>query len=170
MPEGGLRDRLIDAAMFNKLKEGLASQGWFDAGRQHRPIKCIDAPVEDDEQIAPNIVAMSSEGVSPTDLELGSNATVETFDYWFDIYAESDAVGKHLSGDIRAVFQGHFPADGFSEPVVDVYDQTMATPAKIFSVDVVSTDRARNRNHVVATSPARHWWTVLVAIEDTRGE
>ena len=166
MPEGGLRDRLIDESMFQRLKDGLSSQGWFNTGRQHRPIRCVSDALDEDEKIEPNIVAMSSEGSSGTDLEVGSNATVETVDYWFDIYAESDALGRQLSGDIRAIFQGHFGG----EPVVDVYDWTMATPSRIFSVEVVTTDRSRNRNHVVATSPARHWWTVLVAIEDTRGE
>ncbi len=152
--------------MFQHLKDGLATQGWFDAGRQHRPVRCVSDAMDETEQIVPNLIAMSSESSSGTDLEMGSGATVETIDYWFDIYAESDALGRQISGDIRAIFQGHFAGN----PVVDVFDWSLATPSRIFSVEVVDTDRSRNRNHVIATAPARHWWTALVVIEDARGE
>lgn len=166
--EGGLRDRLIDESIFQHVKGGLAALDWFNTNRKHKPIDFLATSVQDDEQILPNTIVMSSEQAVTDSMEIGSNASVDGFDVWFDLYCESDALGKQLCGDIQALVRGQMPALGFGNPVIPVYDWSKATPDLIFHVEVVSTERQKNRQRNVATPQERHMWTVLVEVEDAR--
>lgn len=165
---GGFRDRMVDESVFQHVKQGLTLLGWFDADRNHKPVTFTTELFDEPERIEPNVIVMSGDSIFSEDAELGSSGTFDTTEYWFDVVAESDALGRQITGDIRTLAKGQFPALGFDKPVIELLDWSHATPVAEGWLEVVGTVRYRNRNHVVATSPARHWWTALVEVEDAR--
>lgn len=168
MLEGGLRDRMIDMSIFRYVQDGLTALGWFNASTLRAPVVMRDTPVGDGEKIEPNLVCMSNENMMVEDLETGSTGSWNRFDVYFDVYAESDALGKHLIGDIQGILAGQHSDIGCVSPFIQVYDYSQATPSEEFLIEVENTERNRNRSHAVDTTHARHMWTLLAEIEDSR--
>lgn len=161
---GGLRTRLIQDSLRSTVEDGLTALGWFGTARRHRPVHMIDRPPKWDEPIELNSIVAALEGRSEADAEMGSNLTVDTWQVYVDIYAESDTIGLQLSGDVRDILRGKIPSIGRSRSVLDIYDYTQATPPIFTSLELrnVNEDRARNFPHPWQ----QHWFVVLADLED----
>lgn len=161
-PAGGLRDRLIFTALFETVEEIISTLGWLDSGRQHLPINLIGRAVDEHETVPLNTLAVSAEGVDGEDGEMGSLLEEQRHPYFVDFYAEDDAVGAHLIGDIREALKGKHA--GRTGPVLHVFDSTLATPALAFScvIENVVSDRA----HGFTEEYRRHWYSVSLDIVD----
>jgi len=162
---GGLRSRLIFDSVYHTIKDGLKYLGWFDGGRRHAPIFFVAEPQETETEIPLNTVALSDENINSKPIELGSELAEHTRWFYVDMFAEDDAVGKHLIGDIKDILEGRMPSIGRSGPVVDIYDYRMATPQQVATcyVQNVQVDRAHGWNKPWL----RHWYSVQFQLVDT---
>lgn len=162
---GGLRARLIRDSLSETVKEGLDSLGWFDSGRSHQPLHFLREPANWDEPINLNSLSISATDVIGDDAEMGSQLSIETWDFFVDFYAENDPVGLHVIHDIRDILRGKIPSIGRGRPVLDVMNWTLATPTPAFTCEIedVVVDRATGFNRPWLF----HWYTCRASILDT---
>jgi hypothetical protein len=166
---GGLRHRLIFDSIYNMINDSLTSLGWFDAGREHLPIRFVSEPIDPDEEVDYNTLALSADNTSGSEWELGSNYSEHTRDYYVDFYAEGHALGEHLIYDVRDVIEGRMPSIGRTYPGTAVYDyRTQPAPPQICTVefDFIFVDRA---NQFVKPWQ-RHWWSISFRVIDYYGD
>lgn len=163
-PAGGLRARLLFDSVHAHVRACLDAGGWLDPSRGRKDIHLIDEPKEWDEPIELNSVALSVDTSDDIDAELGSNATIDTHTFYFDVYAQNDIVGRAIAHEIKDILRGKRPSIGADRPVVPLIDFTLATPAPFAYADVsgVVVDQVRN-----APKPwQRYWFTVRFDVED----
>lgn len=166
---GGLRTRLIFDSIYNMINDSLTSLGWFGAGREHLPIQFLAEPVDEENEIALNTLALFAEDGSSLDIELGSNYATHNRNYYLDFYAENHALGEHLIYDVRDIIEGRMPSIGRIAPVASVYDYRVTpTPPEIFVVefDFVQIDRA----HDFIKPWQKHWWSCSFVMQDEYGD
>lgn len=161
---GGLRARFIKDSVYNMVRDALDDLGWFDPGREHMTVTLLPEPLEDEEAIRPNLIALDDDAILSGDSEMGSNLSTHEWDMVFDIYAESASLGQHLAIDIRDILQGRMSTIGRHAPIVKVYDYAQATPVEIFKCDLenISYDRARS----ATKSWQKHWFIVFFTVVD----
>jgi len=165
---GGLRDRLILDNVYYLLYDNLDALGWFDSGRAHSPVTVRVDQIDDGEEAVPNVVAITIEDIDPDDLEMGSNFREYVWQGWIDVYAEDTPIGKHLTGDVRAILEGKLPSIGRVGETVSILDYSLATPVEVFSVEIENVVQGRQR---IYTKPfQRYWWTVGFEIVDSYGD
>ncbi len=161
-PAGGLRDRLIFTALYELVQEILDTMGWFDSGRQHAPINMVGEAVDVHDSIPVNTLSVSAESVDSEEAELGSLSEEQRHPYFVDFYSEDDSVGAALIGDVREGLKGKLA--GRTGPVLDVWDDTLATPALAFTcvLENVVSDRA----HEFTDAHRKHWYSVSLDVVD----
>jgi hypothetical protein len=64
-----------------------------------------------------------------------------------------------LSGDIRDLLRGKFPSHGYSQPSLNVYDYTQASPPWLFFCDIENVTRMRAQNF------SHHWQRYLYSVK-----
>lgn len=167
-PVGGLRLRLIQDNLHNMIADSLDALGWFDDGRQHDPVDMVEEAPSWDDPIIPNKISVMLESIADIEAELGSNMTEERYQCFIDIYAEDDAVGMHLSNDIRDILRGKMPSIDRGDSRFDVLDLTMATPPVLFICEIEDARWDRGRNFAEAW--LKHWFVVSCDIVDFYGD
>lgn len=133
---GGLRARLIKESIFQTVHDSLDALGWFDTGRKHTPITFSDTTVPDSDSVQKNTLVLNDWDASELEGEMGSLFTEFRSIYYLDFYAESDAIGVHMSQDLKDILAGRMSSIGRSSPTISVVDYTIATPAEIFVVQI----------------------------------
>jgi len=157
---GGLRDRMIIASVGNAVVDSLSVSGWFDSGRYHSDISVVDEFPDITSAVQPNTLAISSATSRGEPVELGSSAQEHLTTMYFDFFGESDAVARHLIGDIFEFVwaSGRFP----------VYDYQVTTPTLEFYVsldeDTLDQREPDNPNNSWET----HWRICSFAVRDMR--
>ena len=63
MYSGGKLYRLIGDNFYNMVHDSLEDLGWFNPARKHLPVHLIPEPVEDNEAIQLNTIAISDEEI-----------------------------------------------------------------------------------------------------------
>lgn len=167
MTVAGMRDRLLKDSFFALVQQGLGTLGWFDAGRQHRPVNLVDKPAHWDVPVAPNTVAVDFTGSTVEAWEVGSFLTSDLHIGYVEIYAENDSLGTHIANDMRDWLRGRLhPKPGVNFPIFD-YRQG-STPPVIGHMDIDGVSAVRN---VVVSEEVwmRHWFRVRCEIRDTYG-
>ena len=161
--EGGLRDRMVLESVLQWIKSDLTTRDWFDTGRQHLPITVIDVyPGQEGEEteVPLNTMAFSLGDSFQNLLELGSKAETHVVPVYVDFYGESDALTRHVLGDIYLRLN--------KDPVIPVYDYSLATPVVDFHAMVVE-ESVEVSYPSRATNPwQKHWGIVSCLIEDDR--
>lgn len=165
---GGLRDRMLFDSVMNGIVEELASLGWFDGtvydvtpgGRQHHPITVTDEfpNLEGDAEI--NTLAFSFADAEAEQAELGSKAEVHFTTIFVDFFAESDALGRHLIGDVYAFLKAN--------PVLPVFDYRSVTPMVDFNVSVDEESVEKRKPQQVTNPWQRNWHICSFVVEDDR--
>ena len=140
---GGKRLRLIKQGFAETVRQALDDLDWFDPGRKHKPIRFTTEEAPRSEEVLPNLVAVSTEDVVGEEIELGSGLEENRWDFYVDIYAENEALGLELAGDVRDVLRGKIPSIGRGIPHVDVLDYRLATPTHLFYVQIEDVDMVR---------------------------
>lgn len=165
---GGLRARLIRESFFRMIRDSLDELNWLVTDEWFRPVTVRSKPVDDDEEIMPNVVAVTDGDATDAELEMGSKLTEFRMPYYVDVYAQSQAVGQHLAYDIRDLLQGRFPSIGRDRPSFTVMDYSLATPVELFNCDLefVEVSRAQvwNKEH------EKYWYAVYCEIVDNYGD
>lgn len=161
---GGTRARLIRDAVFYTVRDSMIDLGWQDSGREHMPVEFIPEPLENDEEIQPNLIALDDDNISDIPLELGSGYSEQRWDMVFDVYAEDASMGRSLAIDIRDILLGKFHSIGRVAPVIDVYDTFQDVPPVIFRCELenISYDRMRSGTK----SWQKNWFVVFVTVID----
>lgn len=161
---GGLRTRMIFDNLYGVINVGLSNIGWFEAGRRHAPISMVAEEQDSTQEVPVNTLAVSDENVSSQVWEVGSQLSQDTRYFYVDFFGESDAVSKHIIGDVRDILLGKFPSVGLKGPVLPVYDLSQATPTVVFSCDIirVTVDRSHDYTHPWM----RHWYSLQVSLLD----
>jgi hypothetical protein len=171
---GGLRTRLIHYNLKLLLENCLDDLGWFsDSAICINPVVVltgddIDQRERDKVAIEPNVVSIAPGDSTEYEWELGSPGLYESrWSIFIDVFAESEAVGLHLAGDVKDIIQGRFDSIGRSENILDVLDYTQATPTSAFvcQFDAVTLDRAQNWRKTYE----KFWWMVTIDVLDYIG-
>jgi hypothetical protein len=162
--EGGIRARFIRTALLERVRFIVEQQGWLDAGRRHGEITVLDEPVPADEEIKRNTLSVFIDSIDDEPSEIGSNATDDVHAGFVDFYAESEAVGVQLIGDVRAGLLGKLPAIGCVTPRLPVYDWPEATPDLLFWCEIE--DMRRDRATDFREPYRRHWFSLSFSIID----
>lgn len=169
VPIGGLRDRLIYASFIDMIEASLRSLGWFSSSNMliTAPVDILAEAAPPNIEVLPNKISVVAEETFSTGAELGSDLEFVRWDYFVEIFAENEGVGKHLSGDIRDILKGKIPSIGRNEPELVVLDIELATPVELFvcSIEDVESQRTRSWDSTIR----QNWWTVACTIEDTYG-
>lgn len=157
---GGLRDRMIIESVGNAVVAELTALGWFDSGRYHSPISVVDEFPDITSAVQPNTLAISSATSRGELVELGSNAQDHLITMYFDFFGESDAVARHLVGDI---FEYVWKAGQFA-----VYDYRQATPSLEFYVSLEEETLDHREPDNPNNSWETHWRICSFVIRDMR--
>lgn len=166
--EGGKRDRMIWYAVWDLIREHLDMLGWLqDPVTNNLPRQPVEIPFggfPDGEAITPNGIAVMPFDTTFVGLEVGSTLSRGDQIFVVDIFAEDHATGVALRGDISAILRGEYPSIGRTRNVVEVYDQDLATPALIATLDIedVRNDKAPGG----AEAWERYWYSILFVVED----
>jgi hypothetical protein len=168
---GGLRDRLVSENVRLYISSAMEDLNWLDTpnGLVQNSITILTGPLGNDVELLPNIISICAEEVRNEQAELGSNYSNYTWSYAIDIYAEDDASGRHLVGDLRAILQGKFSSIGQNGPSIDIYDLTQATPTVIFTVQVDEESIVSAKQKRWNQSYEKFWYTIVFDLIDTYG-
>lgn len=150
---GGLRTRLIFDSIYEQIRDGLTTLGWFDSGRGHEPVTFIPEPVVDTDEVKLNTIALAEGGMFDRDFEIGSNMAEAEYSFYVDIYAQNGDLGRHLANDIRDLVRGRHggrTGSGFT-----IYDYQMATPSSIGWLEL---ERAQVFKEDLPTRPWQKFW------------
>lgn len=157
---GGKRDRMILESILRGVESDLTTRGWFGAGRGHDPLKIIDAFPSETEEVAVNTIAFSFGDSFSDPLEMGSMAEEHYYDVFVDFFSESDALGRHVIGDVYEYIQ--------KSRYLDIYDYDQVTPAVDFQV-YVEPGTVEKRLPARATNPwQKHWHILSFRVMDDR--
>jgi hypothetical protein len=142
---GGTRDRLIHDSLFYEVQAGLAALGWFAQNPTGfvNPINMIPEQTEWDEEIPLNSITVAPGGIMDEEWEMGTFGMKNTHIFFIDVYGENESLSSQLVGDIRDIVRGKLPNIGYSQPTLNVYDYTQATPSFIFFCDVENVTSVR---------------------------
>lgn len=167
-PEGGLRDRLIIDSMRRYVHDALETIGWFGpigpTDARLDPIQWLTKRVPDEETIPPNAMLLSREDHDIEDLELGSNASTDTFEVWIDFWATEADLGEHVQGDIAAILRGQRPAAGCEDASFPVLDTDGLTELFLVEISDVHTHHGRDPR----TAADVLWYAVVCRVTDER--
>jgi hypothetical protein len=161
---GGTRARCVKRSVYDVVKAGLTTIGWFNSGRNHAPINLIpDRPDFSSNVTVPaNTCALFVGGSESSQLELGSYSIQDEYQMWFEIYAEDDQLGIALSKDIQKILQGAYP--GVNDvPTLILYDYTQSPAVNSGYLDICD---------VKFTHPdgnetwQRYWFKVMFCVTD----
>lgn len=162
---GGLRARLVRESLYTHVKDSLTDLGWFDPGRYHKPVHIRNYAYKVDEEIPLNSIVMVDGPMRGEDGEMGSNFVNSKLSFFFDVYAESDAMALHLAMDIRDICEGRI--NGLVGAAFPCYDFSLATPVQFGSAVVVSTQVDKSVS--IRYEFEEHLYMVLVEVEDYYG-
>jgi len=161
MVQGGLRTRLTIESVTKAIEAYLDGEGWFDIGREHLPVTLLDEFPGDNDEVALNTLAFSADGGSGVSAEMGSLAENHFMSLFVDFFAENDALGRHLIGDVYYFLK--------TNPALPVYDYTDTTPFPIlFHVHVEEEDVDWRKPSRAVSAWQKHWFTCSFTIEDER--
>jgi hypothetical protein len=159
---GGLRTRLVYDSVFNAINEGLAELGWFDSGRNHLPVTFHPEPLNSDDEVQLNTVAMGEGPMFDRERELGSNMSSSEYAFFIDVFAESGPVGRALANDMRDLIMGRHGGRG--APTFTIWDYREDPAVNIGWVDV---ERVNIYREDVPTRPwQKFWYTIRFDITD----
>lgn len=166
---GGLRDRLITDNLINLIGSNLDNLGWFsDNNLAEYDIHIQTSVPFDNEEIQPNVIAISPEDNTSSEAEMGSNLSESVTVFAIDVYAENDAVGRHLAGDIKAILEGRFPSINRTDSNMEVMNLTVNIPYRLFTVDFQHIASSKQRMY---TKPfEKYWWTIMFEVVDVYGD
>lgn len=157
---GGKRDRMLLQSIFNFVRDELDILNWFDVRPSHSQVFMVDIYPEEEEQVLINTLAVSVGDTHYLQAELGSNAEEHHTPIYFDFYAQSDGIGRHMVGDIYSILMRN--------PVIPVYDLDLATPTIDFYVEVVEETVEKQRPLHATNAWQKHWNVVFCQVRDFR--
>lgn len=158
MYTGGLRHRLIKDSLSAMVKASLDDLGWFNDTSWFTKVNYVDSSIDPADNVPVNTVALTTEDFHTTEAELGSDLEQVRWECFVDIYAEDEATGLHLSGDILDILKGKMPNIGRIGSGFNVLDYTQDPSPFIFRCDIEEVTKARVREW---EKPHEKFWYVV---------
>ena len=165
MVVGGLRRRLIKDNLYNMVYDSLDGLGWFNASLNTMPVELIPEQLDAAVEIKPNKVSISAEELIADEIEMGSNLDEYKWDIYFDIFAEDESIGIHLTGDIYDILRGKMASLGRTGSFLDVYDLREVDKPYLFTCHLENIEQSRVREWSAQFN--KYWWVIGVSIVDT---
>lgn len=160
MANGGKRDRFITEAVHQAVKAYLTTLDWFALDDAHTPITMIDGFPNDDDDVAFNTLAVSVGPSAGSAYELGSTAEEHEQVVFFDFFGESDAISRHMIGDIYEWAK--------MTEYLDIPDFEAVDPKPVlFQVEVMDDVDKRPVSNPTQKYQ-KHWWVCSFTIQDVR--
>lgn len=171
--EGGLRDRLVFESAHRYLRYHLDQLNWFDdaslSGSLEHTVRFQTRPARAAEKITPNLITVARGPMNPAgEVETGSGMSEDHTELWVTIYAENEAVGTHLQGDVYGILKGTMASIGADTAGFTVYDWrdhptgNDTYPPTVDSLFYVELERlAQDREHDPETGIERDTWYVV---------
>jgi len=156
-PDGGLRDRIIHESLYKAIETQLTTLGWFDAGREHSDIVMVDEFPDEDAEVAFNTLAFSMGDGGGVPTEMGSPTTDEEIIFFVDFFAENDAIGRHVRGDIFEFLKAN--------PSQPVFDYSDIGDPEVFTVEVQDDADKRKPDRAV-NKWQKHWYVLSFSVID----
>lgn len=157
---GGLRDRMVHESVLRAIEADMASRGWFNTGRWHDPITVIDEYPDDADEVAINTISISMGDADGYRVEMGSQMESHEQTLFVDIYAESDALGRHIVGDIYEYLK--------KVKRIQVFDYRQTPPTAEFWAHVEDDDIIKRRGRTVTQAWKKHWYVIAFTVTDGR--
>jgi hypothetical protein len=163
---GGKRQRLIKDNMRLQIESGLEALGWLDEDRPHKPVRVIADQIEPNEEISPNLVAVIIEDFSFESMGIGQDDSLEEnrINTFVEIFAENNAIGQHLTGDVLDLLRGKFTQIN-DDTCLEVLDLGHEDTPVIFYCEYEDFEVQKNRSWDLPFN--KYWWTIAVDIVDT---
>lgn len=157
---GGLRDRMLLQCVTDDIVANLVTRGWYGVERSHKPFTVVDEYPNDGDDVAENTIAFSLGDTVSRPLELGSAAEILSVPIFVDMFAESDALGRHVVGDIHEFVakQGKFVVKDLRED----------PPTAEFTVLLVDGTIERSKPARAVNSWQKNWHTVAFVVIEER--
>ena len=162
---GGLRRRLIKDNLYYMLEDSLRQLGWFNGALSRQSVTLVAEQIDARTEIKPNVIGISAEDLLSENIELGSNLDEYTWSIFIDIFAESEAVGTHLSGDIYDILNGKISSIGRTGPDFAVKDLMTEEQPFLFNCYIDGIEVARVREW--EKPHMKYWWIVACDLVDT---
>lgn len=156
--------RLMLDSLALAVEETLAVHGWFDPGRQHKPITVATGTSSPTDPITTNTLAIVATMVLTEEMEVGSDLLQDTSFVVMQFHAENEALGVHLINDLRDAMRGRI-AGGMPRGRFPILDLRMATPVPVAYAAI--RDVVTDRNVAAVTSVwNRNVHTVACYVDD----
>ena len=161
---GGLRRRLIHDNLFYMIQGSMDQLGWFGTTFAKKSVELLPEPVDSREEILPNKVSLSAEDMVSMEFEVGSYSEQNNCEYYIDIFAEDEAVGNHLSGDLYDILRGKYGSIGRTRPTFEVYDLTNDGQPFLFTCYIEEIEKQRVREW--ENPQSKYWWVIGFMVVD----
>lgn len=162
---GGMRKRLIKDNFYWMVYNSLRQLGWFDGNLSSMPVTFVTEQLDARTEIKPNKIGLSAEETTSQEIEMGSNLEESSWDLYFDIFAEDESVGIHLTGDIYDILRGKIESIGRTGPSFKVYDLRSEDEFYLFTCDLINIEDSRVREWDAPFN--KYWWVIAVTVVDT---
>ena len=149
MMSGGVNLRYIRDNIADLVLERINANGWNDDNRHNQPVRVVTSPLDNDEEVDPNIISVVTEDIRHRDVEVGSNLTDQIVTIAIDVIGEDQSIGLHLAGDVLALCQGLY-----NIPITD----REPSPTTLFRCDIEGVFQERNRFY--ETKSKKYWWVI----------
>lgn len=161
---GGKRLLCIQDSFYRMVKDSMDDLGWLTSNPGTRAdVTILAEQINPGTEIKPNKVGISSEDLTESEMEMGSNLAENRWDIYIDIFAENEFVGVALAGDIFDILRGKISAIGRTESAFDVYDYVDDSVIFQCDLDNVEVNRVRDWDRPYN----KYWWVVACQIVDT---
>jgi hypothetical protein len=155
---------MLRDSLYNYVKHYLTLLGWFDSGRQHSAINMIPKAIDSNDSIPMNTLALSDAEFDSTEWEMGSVMTEDNWTFYFDFYAEDDAIGIHIIQDVKAILDGKFASLGQIGASFPIYDYREATPSVVAHAEIENASIAKAQDFPKPWQ--RHWYALRFDVLD----
>lgn len=168
---GGLRDRMILENVLRQVMAQLATSGWnlihpdgtlinSDPDAAYERIRIVDEYPDTEVEVPVNTLAFSAGDSTQDMLELGTNNETHYSPIYIDFFASSDALMRHVMGDIYAWLNAN--------PVIAIWDYSLATPDVDFYAFLEEESVSKDRPARAVNSWQKHWLMLSFILRDDR--
>jgi len=160
---GGKRLACIQDSFYRMVRDSMEDLGWLTSIPGTRAdVTILAEQINPGTEIKPNQIGISSEDMTDTEWELGSNLSEDRWDIFIDIFAENEGVGVALAGDLYDILRGKISAIGRTEKDFPVFDYTDDSVMFNCYLENIEINRVRDWDRPYN----KYWWVVACQIVD----
>lgn len=161
---GGKRLACIQDSFYRMVQDAMRDLGWLTSNPGTRmDVTILAEQINPGTEIKPNQIGISSEDLTDTEWEMGSNLAQNRWDIYIDIFAENEGVGVALAGDLFDILRGKISAVGRTDTSFEVHNYIDDSVMFECSLENIEINRVRDWDRPFN----KYWWIVACQIVDT---